>query len=79
MPKPKTRLKPGETEYEGTMGASTTGIPEARPESALSASDQLRLMRLADPDDPHRRLNYRIWNGETPHRTPEQVEGDKRS
>lgn len=77
--KPKTRLKPGETEYTGTMGASTTGIPEARPESALSASDQERLMRLADPDDPHRRLNYRIWHGEMPHRTPEQVEGDKRS
>jgi hypothetical protein len=79
MGKPKTRLKPGETEYEGTMGASTTGIPESRPESALSASDQARLARISDLNDPHRRLNLRIWHGETPHRTPEQVEGDKRS
>lgn len=77
MPKPKTRLQPGETEYEGTMGASTSGIPEKRPESALSASDEARLARITDLNDPHRRLNYRIWHGETPQRTPEQVEGDK--
>jgi hypothetical protein len=79
MGKPKTRLKPGETEYTGTMGASTTGIPESRPESALSASDQARLARISDLNDPHRKFNSRIWHGETPQRTPEQVEGDKRS
>lgn len=69
----------GETEYTGTMGRGTAGVSSRKPEAALSASDQERLMRLTDPDDPDRRLNWRIWRGETPERTPAQVEGDERS
>jgi len=68
--------QPNETEYTGTMGRSTSGVPAARPKTALSASDQMRLSRLTDENDPDRRVNWRIWQGETPERTPEQVEGD---
>jgi len=71
--------KPGESEYTGTMGRSTSGIPEARPESALSASDEARLARITDETDPERKYNKRIWLGETPERTEAQVEGDERS
>jgi hypothetical protein len=71
--------KPGESEYSGRMGRSTSGIPEDRPDAALSASDEARLNRITDPSDRARRFNQRIWYGETPERTPEQVEGDERS
>ena len=73
------RPKPLETEYTGRMGRSTSGIPEGRPQSALSASDEARLHRITDPSDKRRKLNTRIWHGETPSRSPEQVEGDLRS
>lgn len=73
------RPKAGETEYGGTMGRSTTGVPEKRPRSALSASDELRLARLTDPQDSGRRLNYRVWYGETPKKSAAQKEGDLRS
>jgi hypothetical protein len=71
--------KPGETEYTGRMGRSTSGIPEDRPHSALSASDQARLARITDEADRERKFNERIWFGETPERTAAQVEGDERS
>jgi hypothetical protein len=71
--------KPGETEYGGRMGGGTAGVPEDRPESALSASDEMRLSRTTDPNDRKRRFNLRVWRGETPVRTPAQVEGDLRS
>ena len=73
------RPKPGESEYDGRMGRSTSGIPEDRPDSALSASDEARLNRITDPSDRTRKFNERIWYGETPEPTPEQVEGDARS
>ena len=73
------RPKAGESEYSGTMGRSTTGIPEARPNAALSASDRARLQRIAAPNDPARRFNWRIWFGETPEKTERQEEGDLRS
>lgn len=71
--------KPGESEYTGRLGASTSGIPEDRPRSALSASDTARLARITDLQDPQHKFNERIWFGETPERTPAQVEGDERS
>jgi len=73
------RPKAGESEYNGRMGRSTTGIPEDRPENALSASDEARLDKISDRNDRARRLNYRIWFGETPERSAAQVEGDERS
>lgn len=80
MPKYKNaRPKAGESEYTGRMGRSTSGIPEDRPESALSASDQARLNRITDPSDRERKYNKRVWLGETPERTEAQVEGDERS
>jgi len=82
MAKHKYRIshpKPGESEFTGTMGRSTSGIPEARPKSALSASDEARLARITDETDPQHKLNLRIWFGETPKRTAAQVEGDDRS
>jgi hypothetical protein len=77
MPRYKNaRPKAGESEFTGTMGRSTTGVPEARPDSALSASDRMRLSRISAPGDKNRRFNERIWHGETPEPTPEQAEGD---
>jgi hypothetical protein len=73
------RPKVGESEYTGRMGASTSGIPEDRPQSALSASDEARLNRITDLSDPQRKFNERIWFGETPERTAAQEEGDLRS
>jgi hypothetical protein len=56
------------------MGRSTTGIPEDRPESALSASDEARLERISDRQDRARKINDRIWYGEGPKKTPAQAE-----
>ena len=58
MPKYKfAHPRAGESEYTGTMGASTSGIPEDRPQAALSASDEARLNRITDPADRQRKLN----------------------
>lgn len=73
------RPLPGETEFTGVQGRSTSGVSSRKPEAALSASDQMRLSRITDPNDPDRRLNMRVWNGETPERTLAQEEGDRLS
>ena len=73
------RPLPGETEYTGTQGRSDSGVSSRKPRAALSASDQMRLSRLTDERDPDHRVNLRIWNGETPERTPAQEEGDRLS
>jgi hypothetical protein len=73
------RPKAGESEYTGRMGRSTTGIPEDRPEAALSAADEARLLRISDRNDEGRRFNERIWHGEAPEKSARQIEGELRS
>jgi len=75
----RSHPKPGETDYNGTMYRSTSGIPQFRHASALSASDEARLARLTDPVDVQRKRNDRIWKGESAKRTWAQVEGDRRA
>jgi len=80
MPKYKrARPLPGETEFTGTQGRSDSGVSSRKPAAALSASEQMRLSRLTDPNDPDRKINRRIWHGETPEPTPAQAEGDRLS
>jgi len=79
---------PDEAEYTGKEGPTSVPIRKIlgagggqfHPgEGSLSASDKLRLDRLAGHRDPRLPLNRRIWNGETEFRTAAQIEGDRRN
>lgn len=64
-----------ETEYGGEMGPA--GVPAQRPRTALSASDEARLLRLTGTLDPKAPRSDRVWNGEAVEKTAAQKEGEK--
>lgn len=77
-----------EGEYTGKVGPTSVPIRKRsgagggnfKPsEGSLSAAEKMRLERLTGHHDPRLPLNYRIWNGESERRTPNQIEGDRRN
>ena len=64
------------TEYTGVMGPA--GVPAFKKRSALSASEQARLMRLTGTTDPQAEISWRHWLGEAVEPNSRQVEGERR-
>lgn len=65
------------TEYTGRMGPA--GVPAERPRSALSASDQARLMRLTGTFDPQAPISWRHWHGQAVEKSARELEGESQS
>lgn len=55
-------MKGNVSEFNGEDGLS--GLPKFRSQSAMSASDKLRLGYTVGIEDPDAPLNRRAWTGE---------------